>query len=89
MSTPNLVWIVEGYYEFAPGESECIFAWGFTDLTAAEQTKRLLQDRHNQATWSVSEINVNRFSELDIEIDAVAEIFESLTDDNKQQDTTP
>lgn len=89
MSTPNLIWTVEGYYEFSPGEPECIFAWGFTDLTSAEQTKRLLQDRHNQATWSVSEINVNRFSELDIEIDAVAEIFESLTDDNEPQDTTP
>jgi hypothetical protein len=89
MSTPSLIWTVEGYYEFSPGEPECIFAWGFTDLTAARQTKRLLQARHNQATWSISEISVNRFSELDIEIDAVAETLESLTNDNKPQDTIP
>lgn len=89
MSTPSLIWTVDGYYEFAPGESECIFVWGFTDLTVAEQTKRLLENRHSQATWSVNAIIVNRFSELDIEINEIAKMFESLTDDNKPQDTTP
>lgn len=68
----KVIYVLEAHKEFDPNEFNRVFVWGFSDLTSANEIRKLCIRRFPDFRWAIHDLQVDDYNRLNTELDELA-----------------